>query len=54
MLTILDLSSPLASSDLGAADLENEFIISNLHLSQVYFRTPFLQFDAFIIIAESS
>ncbi|XP_020102596.1 WD repeat and HMG-box DNA-binding protein 1 [Ananas comosus] len=35
LLTILDLSSPLASSDLGAADLENEFIISNLHLSQM-------------------
>nr|CAD1839418.1 unnamed protein product [Ananas comosus var. bracteatus] len=35
VLTILDLSSPLASSDLGAADLENEFIISNLHLSQM-------------------
>ncbi|XP_010257868.1 PREDICTED: WD repeat and HMG-box DNA-binding protein 1 [Nelumbo nucifera] len=35
VLTLLDLSFPLASSDLGAMDLENEFILSNLHLSQI-------------------
>ncbi|KAF6171356.1 hypothetical protein GIB67_009497 [Kingdonia uniflora] len=34
ILTILTLSFPLASSDLGADKLENEFILSNLHLSQ--------------------
>lgn len=36
VLTLLDLSVPLASSDLGAGDLENEFIIGNLQLSQVH------------------
>ncbi|XP_072962033.1 protein ENHANCER OF LHP1 1 [Typha angustifolia] len=35
VLTLLSLSVPLASSDLGAADLENEFIMRNLHLSQI-------------------
>ncbi|XP_023762447.1 protein ENHANCER OF LHP1 1 [Lactuca sativa] len=35
VLTLLDLSIPLASSDLGAEALENEFIISNMHLSQI-------------------
>ncbi|KAG1326667.1 WD repeat and HMG-box DNA-binding protein 1 [Cocos nucifera] len=35
VLTLLSLSFPLASSDLGADDLENEFIMSNLHLSQI-------------------
>ncbi|XP_077215242.1 transducin family protein / WD-40 repeat family protein [Tasmannia lanceolata] len=34
VLTLLSLSFPLASSDLGADDLENEFIMSNLYLSQ--------------------
>ncbi|KAI3927214.1 hypothetical protein MKW92_001969 [Papaver armeniacum] len=34
-LTLLNLSFPLASSDLGANDLENEFMLSNLSLSQV-------------------
>lgn len=34
-LTLLDLSIPLASSDLGAQNLESEFIIRNMHLSQV-------------------
>lgn len=36
ILTLLDFSFPLASSDLGADKLENEFILNNLHLSQVY------------------
>ncbi|GMP33197.1 hypothetical protein CsSME_00006625 [Camellia sinensis var. sinensis] len=35
MLTLLDLSFPLASSDLGADNLENEFILNNLYLSQI-------------------
>ena len=35
VLTLLDLSFPLASSDLGAETLENEFILKNMHLSQV-------------------
>lgn len=35
VLTLLDLSIPLASSDLGSEALENEFIISNMHLSQI-------------------
>ncbi|CAI0412559.1 unnamed protein product [Linum tenue] len=35
ILTLLDLSSPLASSDLGADVLENEFILNNLHLFQI-------------------
>ncbi|KAK1422282.1 hypothetical protein QVD17_25282 [Tagetes erecta] len=35
VLTLLDLSIPLASSDLGAENLENEFILSNMHLSQI-------------------
>lgn len=34
VLTLLDLSFPLPSSDLGAGDLENEFIMSNLQLSR--------------------
>jgi chromosome transmission fidelity protein 4 len=35
VLTILELSFPLASSDLGANNLENEFMTRKLHLSQV-------------------
>lgn len=35
VLTLLSLSIPLASSDLGADDLEKEFILSNLNLTQV-------------------
>ncbi|KAK6153502.1 hypothetical protein DH2020_013141 [Rehmannia glutinosa] len=34
ILTLLDLSFPLASSDLGADGLENEFMMNNMHLSQ--------------------
>ncbi|XP_058115075.1 protein ENHANCER OF LHP1 1 [Magnolia sinica] len=34
VLTLLSLSFPLASSDLGADNLENEFIMNCLHLSQ--------------------
>lgn len=32
VLMLLDLRFPIACSDLGADDLENEFIIRNLHL----------------------
>ncbi|KAJ4960748.1 hypothetical protein NE237_020658 [Protea cynaroides] len=35
VLTLLNLSFPLASSDLGAGDLENEFIVNSLYLSQI-------------------
>ncbi|PWA90383.1 transducin family protein / WD-40 repeat family protein [Artemisia annua] len=35
VLTLLDLSIPIASSDLGAENLENEFIISNMRLSEI-------------------
>ncbi|KAM0848004.1 hypothetical protein ACQ4PT_054654 [Festuca glaucescens] len=35
VLTILELSFPLASSDLGANSLENEFMTKKLHLSQI-------------------
>ncbi|KAI3970779.1 hypothetical protein MKX01_024426 [Papaver californicum] len=35
VFTLLNLSLPLASSDLGANDLENEFILSHLSLSQI-------------------
>ncbi|XP_019189746.1 PREDICTED: WD repeat and HMG-box DNA-binding protein 1 [Ipomoea nil] len=35
VLTLLDLSFPLASSDLGAENLENEFILNNMHLCRV-------------------
>lgn len=35
VLTLLDLSFPLATSDLGAESLENEFIVTNMHLSQI-------------------
>ncbi|KAG5522671.1 hypothetical protein RHGRI_034720 [Rhododendron griersonianum] len=35
VLNLMDLSFPLASSDLGADNLENEFILHNLHLSQI-------------------
>ncbi|CAH9092846.1 unnamed protein product [Cuscuta europaea] len=35
VLTLLDLSFPLASSDLGADNLENEFILINMHLCRV-------------------
>uniref|UniRef100_A0A5B7B1E7 Putative WD repeat and HMG-box DNA-binding protein 1 n=1 Tax=Davidia involucrata TaxID=16924 RepID=A0A5B7B1E7_DAVIN len=38
VLTLLDLSFPLASSDLGAENLENEFIMNNMHLSQIHKR----------------
>lgn len=36
VLTVLDLSFPLASSDLGADNLENEFIMKNLQLSEAH------------------
>lgn len=36
ILTILDLSLPLASSDLGAASLENELILKQLRLYEVF------------------
>ncbi|CAI9113387.1 OLC1v1013980C1 [Oldenlandia corymbosa var. corymbosa] len=35
LLTLLDLSVPLATSDLGAESLENEFVLNNMHLFQV-------------------
>ncbi|KAJ7956527.1 WD repeat and HMG-box DNA-binding protein 1 [Quillaja saponaria] len=35
VLTLLNLSFPLASSDLGVETLENEFIMNNMHLSQI-------------------
>ncbi|XWS51275.1 hypothetical protein CRYUN_Cryun12cG0162700 [Craigia yunnanensis] len=35
VLTLLNLSFPLASSDLGEEALENEFMLNNLHLSQI-------------------
>ncbi|KAL9243328.1 hypothetical protein vseg_017229 [Gypsophila vaccaria] len=35
VLSLLDFSYPLASSDLGADALENEFIMRNTHLSQI-------------------
>ncbi|KAK9669066.1 hypothetical protein RND81_13G106900 [Saponaria officinalis] len=35
VLSLLDFSQPLASSDLGADTLENEFIMRNMHLSQI-------------------
>ncbi|KAM7277937.1 hypothetical protein ACFE04_005071 [Oxalis oulophora] len=38
VLTLLDLSFPLASSDLGADAQENEFMLNNLHLSQIHKR----------------
>lgn len=37
LLALLDLSFPLATSDLGADSLENEFILNNMHLFQVIF-----------------
>lgn len=41
----MDLSFPLPSSDLGADNLENEFILHNLHLSQVYLGFPLWKFS---------
>ncbi|CAO2181596.1 unnamed protein product [Urochloa humidicola] len=35
VLTLLELSFPIASSDLGVNSLENEFMMSKLHLSQI-------------------
>ncbi|KAK6925172.1 Minichromosome loss protein Mcl1, middle region [Dillenia turbinata] len=35
VLTLLDLAFPLASSDLGAETLENEFILVNMHITQI-------------------
>ncbi|MQM19924.1 hypothetical protein Taro_052937, partial [Colocasia esculenta] len=35
VLTLMDLSFPVASSDLGATDLENEFIMCSFSLSQI-------------------
>ncbi|KAK6921076.1 Minichromosome loss protein Mcl1, middle region [Dillenia turbinata] len=35
VLTLLDLTFPVASSDLGAETLENEFILVNMHISQM-------------------
>ncbi|KAL4280939.1 hypothetical protein GQ457_03G017900 [Hibiscus cannabinus] len=35
VLTLINLSFPLASSDLGEEALENEFLLNNLHLSQI-------------------
>ncbi|PKI70341.1 hypothetical protein CRG98_009221 [Punica granatum] len=41
ILSILDFSFPLASSDLGADTLENEFMLNSMRLSQVYSVIPF-------------
>ncbi|KAG7944341.1 hypothetical protein I3843_15G095200 [Carya illinoinensis] len=38
VLPLLNLSFPLASLDLGADALENEFILNNMHLSQIQMR----------------
>ncbi|XP_038998481.1 uncharacterized protein LOC120123731 [Hibiscus syriacus] len=35
VLTLINLSFPLASSDLGEEALENEFMLNNLHLSKI-------------------
>lgn len=35
VLTLLDLSFPLASSDLGAESLENDFLMNNMQLTEV-------------------
>ncbi|EPS71032.1 hypothetical protein M569_03722, partial [Genlisea aurea] len=35
VLVLLDLSFPLASSDLGADSLENEFMMNNMYISQI-------------------
>ncbi|CAN4088315.1 unnamed protein product [Withania somnifera] len=35
ILSLLDLSFPLASSDLGAENLENEFMMNNIHLHRI-------------------
>ncbi|KAG5618412.1 hypothetical protein H5410_018236 [Solanum commersonii] len=35
ILSLLDLSFPLASSDLGSEILENEFIMNNMHLHRI-------------------
>ncbi|XP_038687193.1 WD repeat and HMG-box DNA-binding protein 1-like isoform X2 [Tripterygium wilfordii] len=35
VLSLLDLSVPLASSDLGKETLENEFVLNNMRLSQI-------------------
>ncbi|CAN6237368.1 unnamed protein product [Urochloa humidicola] len=35
VLTLLEMSFPIASSDLGANSLENEFMMRKLHLSQI-------------------
>lgn len=46
VLNLMDLSFPLASSDLGADNLENEFIVQNLHLSQVHFNFLMCKFGS--------
>lgn len=35
ILTPLDLSFPLAASDLGAESLENEFMMNNMRITEV-------------------
>lgn len=40
ILTLLNLSFPLALSDLGAEALENEFMMNNMHLTQVSLLLP--------------
>ncbi|CAN7022344.1 unnamed protein product [Brassica rapa subsp. trilocularis] len=44
ILSILDLSLPLASSDLGAASLENEFILKQLRLYETQRRVDDMAF----------
>lgn len=46
VLNLMDLSFPLAFSDLGADNLENEFILRNLHLSQVHLNFPMWKFGS--------
>lgn len=36
VLTLLNFAAPLASSDIGAEALENEFMLNYIHLSQVW------------------
>lgn len=40
VLTPLNLSFPLASSDLGSEALENEFMMNSMHLYEVCFIEP--------------
>lgn len=53
ILTLKDLSFPLATSDLGSEALENEFMMNNMHLFEVCSSNLFKSFMVIVLLTSS-